>query len=91
VVPLADEPLIEELPVEPEVLGDVLLDAEPALVSLALPVVPEVLPEAEPIIALVSVKAPVEPCRQPVSVMVFDELMLLWSDAVPDVPAVLPV
>jgi hypothetical protein len=90
VVPLA-EPLI----------GEVLLDDEaaPAVSEpvVPVPVVPEVVPDDEvlpideeplPIIALVSVHAPLDPCRQPVSVMLFEEPVALWS-VLPDVPVVL--
>jgi hypothetical protein len=53
----------------------------------ALPVVPDIPLDAEPlpIIALVSVHAPLVPCRHPVSVMFFDAPVVLWSQA-PEVP-----
>jgi hypothetical protein len=97
VVPLA-APLIE--PVEGEVLvAPVLEELVPDVSELVepLPVVPDVEPdedvlpideEALPIIALVSVHAPLEPCRQPVSVMLFEEPVALWS-MLPDVPVLL--
>ena len=95
----ADEPLIELLLGDVElVLGDVELDDDVVSVllddELLLPVVPEVVPDIEldpellPIIALVSVHAPALPCRQPVSVMVLEEPVALWSQ-LPDVPVLL--
>lgn len=90
-VPAAAEPLIE--PLEGAVLVAEPLPVVSLPVDELLPVVPEVLSiddEPLPIIALVSVHAPLVPCRHPVSVMLFDEPVALWSQ-LPEVPVVLGV
>lgn len=88
-VPAAPLLLIEEL--EGDVLEEALPDVSAPVEDVALPVVPDVLPVVpdvlplvpyelpldEPIIAFVSVHAPLVPCRHPVRVMLLDEPVLL--------------